>query len=195
MYGPGAINEAIQLCIALHDVGKLTVDWQEWAHKWQQAIGCPLEENYMAAHTDYDRDNPAIREIERRFSIKRPGHAVESVWAIAPLFVKVFGREQRDLAEACFSAIARHHSPRAKNCSPYILHPYAPSEIQEVLQGIGGLGHMAQMHLESLCKEATPIKPFSAFVQPDCTLALLTYFLIVRALRLADQEATSQVSR
>ncbi len=192
---PGAINEAIQLCIALHDIGKLTIGWQEWAHKWQQAIGCPLEENYMAAHTDYDRDNPAIREIERRFSIKRPGHAVESVWAIAPLFVKVFGREQRDLAEACFSAIARHHSPRAKNCSPYILHPYAPSEIQEVLQGIGGLGHMAQMHLESLCKEATPIKPFSAFVQPDCTLALLTYFLIVRALRLADQEATSQVSR
>ena len=191
----GAINEAIQLCIALHDVGKLTIGWQEWAHKWQQEIGCPLDKNYMAAHTDYDRDNPAIREIEGRFSVKRPGHAVESVWAIAPLFVKVFGREQKDLAEACFSAIARHHSPRAKNCSPYILHPYASSEIQEVLQGIGGLGHMAQMHSESLCKEATPIKPFSAFVQPDCTLALLTYFLIVRALRLADQEATSQVSR
>ena len=191
----GAINEAIQLCIALHDVGKLTIGWQEWAHKWQQEIGCPLDKNYMAAHTDYDRDNPAIREIEGRFSVKRPGHAVESVWAIAPLFVKVFDREQKDLAEACFSAIARHHSPRAKNCSPYILHPYASSEIQEVLQGIGGLGHMAQMHSESLCKEATPIKPFSAFVQPDCTLALLTYFLIVRALRLADQEATSQVSR
>ena len=192
---PGAINEAIQLCIALHDVGKLTIGWQEWAHKWQQEIGCPVDKNYMAAHTDYDRDNPAIREIEGRFSVKRPGHAVESVWAIAPLFVKAFGREQKDIAEACFSAIARHHSPRAKNCSPYILHPYASTEIQEVLQGIGGLGHMAQMHLESLCKEATPNKPFSAFVQPDCTLALLTYFLIVRALRLADQEATSQVSR
>ena len=39
----GAINEAIQLCIALHDVGKLTIGWQEWAHKWQQEIGCPLD--------------------------------------------------------------------------------------------------------------------------------------------------------
>ena len=191
----GAINEAIQLCIALHDVGKLTVRWQDWAHKWQQEIGCPLDKNYMAAHTDYDRDSPAIREIEKRFPVKRPGHAVESVWAIAPLFVKVFGREQKDLAEACFSAIARHHSPRAKNSSPYTLHSYAPSEINMVLDMIGGLGHETSRHLESICKLANPIKPFSHFVQPSNTLALLTYFLIVRALRIADQEATSKVSR
>ena len=193
----GAINRAVQLCIALHDVGKLTVDWQGWAHKWQREIGEPVDENYMAAHTDYDSSNLAIREIEKRFrvKVKRPGHAVESVWAVAPLLVKVFGREQKDLAEACFTAIGRHHSPQAKNCSAYTLHTHTQATIQAVLQEIGGLGHEAQLHLESLCKEASPIKPFSHFVQPDSTLALLTYFLIVRALRLADQDATSQVSR
>ena len=191
----GAIDQAVQLCVALHDVGKLTVDWQRWAQSWQQQIGCPVDADYMAAHTDYDRNNPEVREIERQFRIKRPGHAVESVWAVAPLLVKVFGREQRDLAEACFTAIGRHHSPQAKNCSAYTLHANAESEIQEVLQQISGLGHEAQLHLESLCKEARPIKPFSNFVQPEFTLALLAYFLIVRALRLADQEATSKVSR
>ena len=191
----GAINEAIQLCIALHDVGKLTIGWQEWAHKWQQEIGCPLDKNYMAAHTDYDRDNPAIREIEGRFSVKRPRHAVESVWAVAPLLARVLGKEQKNLAEACFTAIGRHHAPRAKDCSPYTLHPYAPSEIEMVLKKIGSLGQETQRHFESICKCKEPTKPFSHFVQPSNTLALLTYFLIVRALRLADQEATSQVSR
>ena len=191
----GAIDQAIRLCIALHDVGKLTVEWQNWAHKWQQAVGQPINKNYMAAHTDYDRDNPEEREKEKLFHIKRPGHAVESVWAVAPLFAKVFRKEQKDLAEACFTAIGRHHAPQARNCSPYTLHTAAPSEIKSVLQKTGHLGQIAQMHLESLCKQAKPIKPFSYFVQPDNTLALLTYFLIVRALRLADQEATSQVSR
>ena len=84
---------------------------------------------------------------------------------------------------------------KLENCSPYTLHPTAPSEIKAVLQKIGHLGQTAQMHLESLCKQAKPIKPFSYFIQPNDTLALLTYFLIVRALRLADQEATSKVSR
>ena len=191
----GAIDRAVQLCIALHDVGKLTVDWQRWAHSWQQQIGCPVDRGYMAAHTDYDRGDPEVREIEKQFRIKRPGHAVESVLAVAPLLAKVFGKEQRNLAEACFTAIGRHHSPQAKNCSAYTLHTHAQATIQAVLQEIGGLGHKAQLHLESLCKEASPIKPFSHFVQPDSTLALLTYFLIVRALRLADQEATSKVSR
>ena len=191
----GAIDQAIRLCIALHDVGKLTVKWQDWAHQWQQVVGKPIPENYMAAHTDYNRDDLAEREKERRFPIQRPRHAVESVWAIAPLLAKVFGKEQRNLAEACFTAIGRHHAPQARNCSPYTLHPTALSEITTVLQRVGHLGQTTQMHLESLCNQATPIKPFSHFVQPDNTLALLTYFLIVRALRLADQEATSQVSR
>ena len=119
----GALDQAIRLCIALHDVGKLTVEWQNWAHQWQRVVGRPIPENYMAAHTDYNRDDLAERERERRFPIQRPGHAVESVWAVAPLLAKVFGREQRDLAEACFTAIGRHHAPQARNCSPYTLHP------------------------------------------------------------------------
>ena len=193
----GAIDQAVELCIALHDVGKLTIGWQGWAHKWQQAIGKPVDENYMAAHTDYDRSNLAIREIEKQFrvKVKRPGHAVESVWAVAPLLARVFGKEQKDLAEACFTAIGRHHAPRAKDCSPYTVHPYALSELETVLKKIGNLGRETQRHFESICKHKEPTKPFSHFVQPSNTLALLTYFLIVRALRLADQEATSQVSR
>ncbi len=190
-----AIDHAIRLCIALHDVGKLTVEWQNWAHKWQQVVGQSINVNYMAAHTDYNRDDLAEREKEKQFPIQRPGHAVESVWAVAPLLAKVFGKEQKDLAEACLTAIGRHHAPQAKTCSPYTLHTAAPSEIKAVLQKIGHLGQTAQMHLESLCKQAKPIKPFSYFIQPNNTLALLTYFLIVRALRLADQEATSKVSR
>ena len=100
------------------------------------------------------------------------------------------------MAEACFTAIGRHHTPRAKyQFTIQTLHPAAPSEIQTVLQMTGHLGEIAQMHLESLASKRSRLSHFPTLFNQDNTRALLTYFLIVRALRLADQEATSQVSR
>ena len=191
----GAIDQAIRLCIVLHDVGKLTVGWQEWAHRWQQAIGCPLDENYMAAHTDYDRGNRAINEIERNFRVKRPPHAVESMRAIAPILVDTFGDDEEVLLKASLTAIARHHAPKADQYQAYTLHPASQTSIETALQMIGEAGEVAHTHLGKICRQAQPQSLTGMFVSPYQTLPLLTYFLIVRALRLADQEATSHVSR
>lgn len=194
----GAIDQAIRLCIGLHDVGKLTVGWQGWAHKWQQAIGCPLDEDYMAAHTDCDRGNRAIREIERNFRVKRPPHAVESMRAIAPILVDTFGDDEEVLLKASLTAIARHHAPRADQYQAYTLHPASHASIETALQMIGEAGDVAHTHLGKICRQAQPQSLTGMFVspyQPYQPLPLLTYFLIVRALRLADQEATSHVSR
>ena len=191
----GAINQAIQLCIALHDVGKLTVKWQEWAHKWQQAIGCPLDEDYMAAHTDCDRANLEQREIERIFPVKRPPHAVESMRAIAPVLAGTFGGDQEILLKASLTAIARHHAPKADRYQAYTLHPAFHTSIETALQMIGEAGEVAHSHLWKICREAQPQPLTGMFVSPYKDIPLLTYFLIARALRLADQEATSHVSR
>ncbi|MDE0185165.1 MAG: CRISPR-associated helicase Cas3' [Candidatus Poribacteria bacterium] len=191
----GAIDQAIRLCIALHDVGKLTVKWQEWAHRWQQAIDCPLDEDYMAAHTDYERDNLVQRERERNLRVKRPPHAVESMRAIAPILVDTFSGDQEVLLKASLTAIARHHAPKANQYQAYTLHPASQTSIETALQMIGEAGEIAQTHLGKICRQAQPQPLTGMFVSPYKDIPLLTYFLIVRALRLADQEATSHVSR
>ncbi len=190
----GAIDGAIRLCIALHDVGKLTVEWQDWAHQWQQAVGQSICENYMAAHTDYNRDNPEEREKEKQFPIKRPPHAVESMRAVAPLLLATFGGNQEILLKACLTAIARHHAPKADQYKTYKLHPAFQTSIETALQMIGDAGQVAQTHLEKICRQARPQSLSGLLVSPRETLSLLTCFLIVRALRLADQEATSKIS-
>lgn len=188
----GTLDRAVRLCIALHDVGKLTTDWQRWAHEWQRVVGEPIEENYMAAHTDYDLTDPSVRVKEKHFKVPRPPHAVESMRAVAPVLVAIFGKEAQDLTKACLTAIARHHAPRADKYKAYELHTAAQSEIAAALQKTDTA---ALPHLSRLCLHAQPTSLTNIFVQPDDTVALLTYFLIVRALRLADQWATSQAGR
>ena len=191
----GAIDQAIRLCIALHDVGKLTIEWQDWAHQWQQTIGQTICENYMAAHTDYNRNNLEEREKEKQLPVKRPPHAVESMRAVAPLLLATFGADREVLLKASLTAIARHHAPKADKYKAYKLHPASQNSIATALQMIGEAGQEAQHHLEKICKQDNTRSLTGMFVFPSEPLSLLTYFLIVRALRLADQEATSQVSR
>ena len=189
-----AIDQAIRLCIALHDVGKLTFGWQRWAHEWQQLIDKPIPSDYMAAHTDYNRANSEVREKEKQFPVKRPPHAVESMRAVAPLLLAALGENQEILFKASLTAIARHHAPKADQYQTYELHPASQTSIETALQMIGDAGQSAQTHLEKICRQDQPRSLTGMFVSPRETLSLLTYFLIVRALRLADQEATSQVS-
>ncbi len=189
----GAIDQTIRLCIALHDIGKLTCGWQRWAHEWQRLIDKPIDPNYMAAHTDYNRGNSAVREKEKHFPVKRPPHAVESMRAVAPLLGATF-YDQEILFKASLTAIARHHAPKADQYQTYELHPDFQTSIETTLQMIGEAGQVAQTHLEKICTQDQPRSLTGMFVSPSNTPSLLTYFLIVRALRLADQEATSQIS-
>ena len=191
----GAIDQAIRLCIALHDVGKLTFGWQRWAHEWQQLIDKPIPSDYMAAHTDYNRANSEVREKEKQFPVKRPPHAVESMRAVAPLLLATFGEGQEILFKASLTAIARHHAPKADQYQTYELHPASQTSIATALQMIGDAGQVAQTHLEKICRQDQPRSLTGMFVSSNKPLSLLTYFLIVRALRLADQEATAEVSR
>ena len=148
----------------------------------------------MAAHTDYNRGNSVVREKEKQFPVKRPPHAVESMRAVAPLLLATFGQNQEILFKASLTAIARHHAPKADQYKTYKLHPAFQTSIETALQMIGDAGQVAQTHLEKICRQDQPRLLTGMFVSPSKTSSLLTYFLIVRALRLADQEATSQVS-
>ena len=89
------------------------------------------------------------------------------------------------LMKAIFSAIARHHSPTASTYKSFVLHKAAGPTLAQVLAGLN-VGEQAHEALVTN-KDSQYITGF--LVQPDARDELLAYFLIVRALRLADQGA------
>jgi len=87
--------------------------------------------------------------------------------------------------KAIFNAIARHHSPTAGTYKSFALHQAAGETLAQVLRSIDPDGQAYKALVTN--KHPQPITGF--LVQPDARDELLAYFLIVRALRLADQGA------
>lgn len=189
----GSLEQAVRLALALHDVGKMDQRWQRWAHEWQRRIGVPVADDYMVVHTDYNPDDPDHQAIEKAMPGSRPPHAVEGAVAIRKVIHELLGAPQQGdprlkLVKAVFTAIARHHSPQADRYHEFNLHPAAGPTVARILAGLDVSGK-ASRALE-MSKTSQPIAGF--LVQPDDRDELLAYFLIVRALRLADQGAMSR---
>lgn len=185
----GLIERAVCLAIILHDAGKMDERWQHWAHEWQKQIGAPVDSDCMLAHTDYDQDNPTYKAAEVKMTCSRPNHAAEGATAGVKVLHQLLGNPGRgdprlDLVKAIFTAIARHHSPKTDRYENFALSHVAKNIIAKVLK-IVGEDEQASAALE-MKKSSQPIS--GILVEPGST-ALLLYFLIVRALRLADQEA------
>jgi len=87
----GALERAVRLAIALHDVGKMDRGWQGWAHEWQKRIGAPVAEDYMLAHTDYNPDDPRHQAVEDEMPGSRPPHAAESAVAVFRILHQLLG--------------------------------------------------------------------------------------------------------
>lgn len=86
----------------LHDVGKLTLDWQGEARRWQSLTAQPSASDEPLAHTQFDAERDANNPNRPRF----PHHAAEGAVAAAPVLAKSFAAEA---AEIALSSIARHH--------------------------------------------------------------------------------------
>ncbi len=186
----GTVETAAGIVAALHDVGKLAIGWQGWARDWQKQVGRPVSKTLALAHTDYDSDNPEHARIDEEFGRRRPSHAVEGAVAVAPILVGTL-RGIEPVLRAAFTAIARHHGPFTSTLSPFRLDSVAESEINLVLDLIPSeIARRAKQ--DRVLVEGSPslMKLDSFFADPDNTVELLCYMLLVRALRRADQEAT-----
>ncbi len=186
----GSLDHAVRLAIALHDVGKMDRRWQGWAHEWQRRIGMPVDNDYMLAHTDYNPEDPHHQRVEAEMPGSRPPHAAEGAVVVFRVLHQLLGAPGQDaprfkLMKAIFTAIARHHSPRADSYRGFDLHQAAGTTLAQVLAGLDASGQANKDLLTS--KRSQPIT--GLLVQPDAGDELLAYFLIVRALRLADQGA------
>lgn len=190
--GAGSVDLAARLAIALHDAGKMDRRWQDFAHQWQQRIGSPVAAECMLVHTDYDPYDPHHQAVEASIPATRPPHAVEGAVAVHRMIHRLLGSPtgvhdpRIKLMKAVFTAIARHHSPKADSYRQYDLHPAGEAALAAVLAELG----CDPGYVGALERSGSPRPIVGFLVQPALGDALLVYFLIVRALRLADQGAT-----
>ncbi|GCF11249.1 CRISPR-associated helicase Cas3' [Dictyobacter arantiisoli] len=212
---PGSIDHAIQLAIATHDLGKLDRRWQRWARAWQRLRyekgqwSTPYHEpasSFFFAKTNYLSGSSKERDWQQELSqqgIKRPHHACEGV-AVSRRFLRhslgiLNGKDpMMAVLRATCTAIAHHHTTDAHEYGETHIHPSALPTIDTALKSVQRESpwayDLAQLTLElkkgEFPKNVTPPALTRCDVSDEqARLETWLAFLIVRALRLADQRA------
>lgn len=190
-WSPKTLNNLVQLVIVLHDVGKLDIHWQKWAHKWQEEVSkirgqdLFIQDEYMAAHTDYDSKNQAEKIANDKMRRLRPNHAAESAVAGLDYLFVTFGDEK--LVRAALTAIVRHHAAGAKGGhGAFQAHSAASSVIKEILASEG----FESTNVNEILWNFSAGEALSRrLIKFNSESQLLIYLLLCRALRLADQRS------
>ncbi|MBI5930832.1 MAG: CRISPR-associated helicase Cas3' [Chloroflexi bacterium] len=181
----GSVRLAAELAVLLHDVGKLSRGWQNWVKDYQAAIGALTAKGQAYAHTDWDPRNPVHQEAARRAG-KRPTHAVEGAIAVIHILQNQLG-EDHPLVEAAFSAVCRHHTSHSSENQPFRL---VNGAAQHVAAAMGSTDNLRLEGIDETIEGNAGADEFVA--KPEDLEAYLPYWLIVRLLRLADQEGTAR---
>jgi CRISPR-associated endonuclease/helicase Cas3 len=208
------IDHAIQLAIAAHDLGKLDAQWQRWARAWQRLLyekkqwSGPYQEknaSFFFAKTDYDYQSQEQREWQKELPIKRPRHACESAMTGRSLIMQSLGVNSPDspnipVVRAVCSAIAHHHTPTAHEYGATKISAQAQNAIKNAFDVVCRDGDwnydLERLRLTFEKGDLCPVNASTLLLtQPDVAsgpeklLETWLAFLIVRALRLADQRA------
>ena len=182
---PDGLSQAIRLAISCHDLGKLDRRWQRWVRLYQEKIGEPIyDPTCMAVHTDYDPANQTQREAKRQTDkqVTRPKHAAESVVAAAPIIAKHLGPQQKDLARAVMTAIARHHSTGTDSYAEFSLHQEAGNALEQAMEA----AQLPAPERPILMSSGRGGKLDRILIKPEQFRSLLLYLYVVRMLRLCD---------
>lgn len=176
-----ALDRAVRLAIAGHDLAKLDVRWQKWVRLYQAAIEDPIDDpNFMAVHTFFEPTFPEHHQAQRSIKLQRPHHAGESAVAVARIVAELAGSEP--LARAVLTAIARHHSTGNSNFTEYTLHPAAAESLQQALAAAELPQPRAS--ITNSDRRGGSLEPL--LICPNDFEQLLLYLYIVRLLRLCD---------
>ncbi|KKM10610.1 hypothetical protein SY88_13175 [Clostridiales bacterium PH28_bin88] len=184
------------LSTALHDVGKLSVKWQNGIRSWQKErdpghaaflTGEPLAHSTFTWETD--------REKNRDPRYFRGNHACEGAFAVFNCLVDWcaynFTMETYDgIATASATSIARHHSAQAKGLAVFQLEPGARDWINQALATAGLSDCEVAELLDSPDKR--DIEDFTgSLINPESKdeKFMPLYWFLVRQVRLADQAA------
>jgi CRISPR-associated endonuclease/helicase Cas3 len=185
------LARAVRLAIALHDLGKLRVEWQQWSHAYQRAIGEPQPPDFMIVHTHYKPERyPQHKHMEDEVSkrFKRPHHAAEGACAAWPLIVRALDGNER-LSRAVFTAITRHHAPFTDGVEAFELHPQSETAVAAALTVAGLPEELSPRISRNGARRPNDGALADQLIESGDQGGWLIYALIVRALRLCDGHA------
>lgn len=192
----GSLEKAAWLTCLLHDTGKLSQGWQDWAHAYQQAAGHPVEASFGVAHTDKEWKNPDHDRaaIAVRGKHPRPNHAAEGALAVHKILYQAL--RTKELTQAAITAISRHHAPFVEECHAFVLDRFAAEHIRNTISLLPD-PVKDNVDLDCLVEETQAnISTFSGLLaNPRETYTWLAYLLLTRALRIADQHGTEAGNR
>ncbi len=187
----GTLDRLARLVIALHDLGKLDLRWQEWAHRWQEEVSVlrgedfTIPDDYLAAHTDYDEQDENEKALNRNLRHMRPNHAAQS--AAAAMDWLLDQTADQSLARAALTAIVRHHSAGGSGKhGAFHAHPAASAALVQALAQAGLGGSDPTGIRWTLPAGETLVR---RLIRPKRERELLPYLLLTRVLRLADQRS------
>lgn len=193
-----SVERIILLACALHDAGKLSMQWQGAMQLWQK-FSDPNAEPFVRglplAHTTYNskKDWKKMQDLK----IQKGPHAAEGAYAVLPIIINgcqsQFDKnvDLDNTAVAIMAAIARHHGPRTSNLRQSRLIPEAKKVLSDAIEQL-------DMDLGDPNISDTPdqdtIDTFKDYLRTSqIEQGLFLYWLSVRILRLADQRATSKI--
>ncbi|MDQ2995485.1 MAG: CRISPR-associated helicase Cas3' [Chloroflexota bacterium] len=177
-----------RLAVALHDLGKLREEWQQWSHAYQEAIGEEQSPIMMIVHTHYKPGTYPLhkqREEEVSKQYKRPHHAAEGACAAWPVIIRALDGNDR-LSRAVFTAIARHHAPFTDGVEAFSLHTDSSSAVADALIAAGLPGDLSQQISMKGQRRTNDGALSDQLIESEDLGEWLLYVLIVRALRLCD---------
>jgi CRISPR-associated endonuclease/helicase Cas3 len=195
------VESLVELTCALHDTGKLSVDWQKAAWHWQddkdkraRAAGriVPARPRVPLAHTWLEPkvDRPFRYKREYRF----PPHAVQSAFAVcntmAEHLAELGGEVWATTAARCaMTAIARHHGTRTRECTLFRFEGDAAREC--AARAAAAERDFDLQACRSLVESGAFPDELLAFSRETDFDSWPLFVFLVRRLRLADQRATA----
>lgn len=199
-FNDGSVEKIARLTLAYHDAGKLTEEWQGWARSWltrlneahpSDTLPLPAE---LLAKTSFAY-GPQSDHSELQVGLHRPNHAVEgAIIAARPLMLAMQSIAPRDaqqgnvLLRAALGAIAHHHTTDAFTARAVKLANGAAETLALACQAALGTAWVAELPPTTVRAHADARNYFAAMHASYQEGAWL-YFLLVRALRLADKRA------
>lgn len=185
------LDTMLRALFVLHDLGKLDIKWQAWAHCWQEQAGqffdgkdLSIPDDYMAAHTDSSGDKAEFK-AQKKIRPQRPNHAGESAISGIGVLDKLCD-ENEDLWKAAFTALARHHSPKTENYGAYKHHQEARNELSKAFQSV----KLEENLSEKVSHKDNGRNSFgSGLISFSTSHQRMLYFFLVHVLRLADQRS------
>ena len=172
---------AVMSC-ALHDVGKLSIKWQESVRKWQQFKNPQKLTDEPIAHSDYNPETDFEQKIQLP---KQPPHAAEGAYAMGQWLIDCMGE---DVAVAVWTAIARHHGAFTESLGNFKMIDRASELVKKTLP-CGSDKEVVLADEPDNVDQNKFKEDLLFFSKNDDERLWPLYVFLVRRLRLADQKS------